>query len=617
MALVIANVKRRFFPLALAAILLYLALAQPNHPDALTWGVLKAFPLEWPFLLLALFAFGPGRIGTVFRVLVVAAIAGIATLKTADFAMFLALARGFNPVADLALVGAGLRLLSGTIGPALAGLAALGFVLLIALVIAALWWATGVLASFSPSKASLRAAAGVGAFVFAGISAAEVGDRMQRWELPWTLPGTAFTTRVGVERLAVMRATLRDLRSFEDAAGQDRFANRDGLLDAIDRDVLVVFIESYGRTSLDTPLFSDLHRATLAEAEETLSARGLAMASGLLASPTRGGQSWLAHATFANGLWVDGQTRYAAVLASGRQTLFHLAAKAGFHTAAVMPQITLEWPESSRMGFETILAAADLGYAGLSFNWVTMPDQFVYTAIDRLLRANRGDDDRHVFLQFATGSSHAPWVPVPELLAWDAIDNGHVFDAMAVAGDTPDEVWRDNARVRAQYRRAVDYALRTAFAYVERHADDPPLMIVLGDHQAAGFVALDERPDVPLHLIGPPHLIARAASDWDLSAGLLPAEGLEVVAMDRMRDRILRTFSSATPSVNPSVSPPVQASAKSVARFDAAFAAPCSTLFKTDARSTKTADVRVDVPACMSSVEAIGPSPALLDEANE
>ncbi|MEE4298824.1 MAG: sulfatase-like hydrolase/transferase, partial [Pseudomonadales bacterium] len=305
--------------------------------------------------------------------------------------------------------------------------------------------------------------------------------------------------------------------------------------------------ESYGRTSLDTALFAERHRATLAAGEAELAGRGLAMASGLLASPTRGGQSWLAHATFANGLWVDGQTRYGAVLASQRPTLFHLAARAGFHTAAVMPQITLEWPESSRMGFETILAADDLGYAGSRFNWVTMPDQFTYAATDRLLRDARGDD-RPLFVQIATGTSHAPWVPVPELVDWETIGDGRVFDAMAAAGDPPDVVWRDRDRVRAQYRKAVDYALRTVLAWAGRHAADPPLLIVLGDHQAAGFVALDERPDVPMHLIGPAHLVERAARDWALTPGLIPNADAPVVPMDQMRDRILTSFTTAKAS---------------------------------------------------------------------
>ncbi len=308
--------------------------------------------------------------------------------------------------------------------------------------------------------------------------------------------------------------------------------------------MIVVFVESYGRTSMDTALYADLHRATLRAGEADLTARGLAMASGFLASPTRGGQSWLAHATLANGLWVDGQTRYGAALASGRQTLFDLAQDAGFHTAAVMPQITLDWPESLLMGFDTVLAAADLGYGGLNFNWVTMPDQFTFAAMDRLLRDR--PQNGHLFIQLATGSSHAPWVPVPQMVAWDAIGDGRIFDAMAQAGDPPDVVWRDRDRVRAQYRLAVDYALQNVLSYAARHAEDPPLLIVIGDHQAAGFIALDDRRDVPIHVIGPAYLVD-LTQDWGLSPGLIPRSDAPVTGMDRLRDLILEAFSTTLP----------------------------------------------------------------------
>ena len=537
--------RRRAADLALAAALLYLVLIQPNHPAALAWGALAAFPLEWPAILLALLALGPGRAGRWARAALVGLLVVIALLKAADFAMFTALARGFNPVADLALVEAGLRLLTGAVGPVLAGLAALGALGAVAALAWLLWWATGVWARAAPTRPAPRGAAAGLALLCAGIATAEIGDTMGRWDLPAQPPGAAFTARLGVERLEMARATLADLRMFRAAAAADPFADGAGALDLIDRDVIVIFVESYGRTSFDTPLFAGLHRATLAAGEADLAARGLSMASGLLASPTRGGQSWLAHATFANGLRVDGQTRYGAVLASGRQTLFHHAARAGFHTAAVMPQITLDWPESTVMGFETILAAADLGYAGRNFNWVTMPDQFTFAAMDRLLRDRPGDRPR--FIQVATGSSHAPWVPVPDLVDWDSIGDGRIFDAMAAAGDPPETVWRDRDRVRAQYRMAVDYALRTVLSYAARHADDPPLMIVLGDHQAAGFVALDERPDVPIHLLGPAHLVERARADWGLSPGLIPPADAPVAPMEAMRDRILRSFTSAAP----------------------------------------------------------------------
>ncbi|MFD1509398.1 sulfatase-like hydrolase/transferase [Lacimonas salitolerans] len=538
-----ALVPGRAPQLVLAALVLHLVLVQPNHPAALTWQAPLLFALELPVILLALVAAG-GRVATALRLVTTISLTILCALKTADFAMFTALARGFNPVADMVLIDAGLRLLSGAIGTVPATLAAIGALLATVAIAAALWWATGVWAAVHPPRGIARVA-GAGALALGALAVAEIGHTIGRWSLPATPPGAAFTARVGVERIGMLRATLRDLRVFRAAATQDPYADRSGLLDRIDRDVLIVFVESYGRTSLDTPFYAQQHRATLARETARLDALGLSMASGLLSAPTRGGQSWLSHATFANGLWVSDQTRYGAMLASGRDTLFHIAARSGFHTAAVMPQITLDWPESDVMGFDTILAARDLDYRGAAFNWVTMPDQFTFAAMDRLLR---DATDTPVFAQMALGSSHAPWVPVPDLVDWGSIGDGRIFNDMAAAGDPPEEVWRDRDRVRAQYRSAIDYALSTVLAYAALHAGDPPLMIVLGDHQAADFVSLDERAQVPVHVIGPPDLVAPVLQlGW--TPGLIPDSDMPVLGMDRMRDLVIELFSSGlTPS---------------------------------------------------------------------
>ncbi len=526
--------------LALAGLVLHLFLVQPNHPAAMTWQALFVLPLELPAILGALLALGRGPAARVARAALVSVLLLIAVLKTADFAMFTALGRGFNPVADLPLLEAGLRLLEGSIGPLATAGALAAALLALATAAALLWWATAAWSCVGAGRNAARLS-GSAAILFAGIAAAEIGQAMGRWDLPLGPPGAAFTARVGVERIVMARETLGELRDFRTAARTDRYSGTDGLLDRIDRDVLILFVESYGRTSFDTPLFAETHRATLAEAEARLAGRGLSMRSGFVRAPTRGGQSWLSHATFANGLWIDNQTSYGAALASGRESLFHIAARSGFRTAAVMPQITLDWPESAFMGFDTILAARDLGYAGLPFNWVTMPDQFTLAALDRMLR--NGEDDRPLFAQVALGSSHAPWVPVPDLVAWEDVGDGRIFDEMALSGDAPDVVWRDRDRVRDQYRRAVDYAIRTVFDYAARNADDPPLLIVVGDHQAAGFVALDERPDVPVHVIGPEHLVDPAGS-WGWRTGLIPDTGAPVRSMDEMRDLILDAYSS-------------------------------------------------------------------------
>jgi len=535
-----ASVLVRALRLILAAAILHLVLILPAHPAGLAWATLARVPLELPLLLLGLAALGRTPVGLSLHVGLTAGLSGLVMLKATDIATVLALGRAFNPVADLALIAPAHELLSDAIGRAETAAALVAAGLSLVAIGWAIWWATGTFADAAPRRRAWRVPVALAAGLAGGGVIADLADR---GPLPAQI-AEARSARLLAGKIATARATFRDLRAFRAAAASDPYAGVSGLLDRIDRDVILVFVESYGRTSLDTPLYADLHRATLAAGEERLTGLGLATASGLLASPTRGGQSWLAHASVANGLWIDGETRYRAVLASKRRTLYHLAAEAGFHTAAVMPQITSDWPESATMGFETVLEAADLGYEGESFNWVTMPDQFTYAALDRLLRG--ADRDRNLFVQVATGSSHAPWVPVPELVPWDAIGDGRIFNEMARSGDTPETVWKDRDRVRAQYRLAVDYALQAVLSYAAQQADDPPLLIVMGDHQAAGFVAQDSRPDTPLHVIGPAHLVERAMG-WGLTPGLLPRDAAPVVRMDRLRDLFVAAFSSAAP----------------------------------------------------------------------
>lgn len=532
------NATRRIAIAAGAALFLHVLLIQPNHPLAMTWRAPLLFPLELPVILFAAIALGPTKAGVVFRFCLTLALCIMFILKTADFTSFMALSRAFNPVTDLSLIEAFARLLSGSLGWSLTILAVL-FALVAILVVAwGTWWAIGVWLHL-PFGWKWRRASLPAALVAMGIAVAEISATMGQFSLPVNPPGAAFTARMGVERVQLVRDTRAELRLFRAAAADDPFAQSSPQFAAIDRDVLVIFVESYGRTSFDTPLFADLHLETLTRYQEELEAEGLGLRSGILTAPTQGGQSWLSHSTFANGLWITNQVSYAAALSSGRRTLFHYAAAAGFRTEALMPQITLDWPESDLMGFENVRVAADLGYRGLPMNWVTMPDQFTLAALDRLVRT--GDDPRHVFAQVVLVSSHAPWVPVPEILPWEEIGDGSIYNEVATSGDPPEVVWRDYDRVRAQYRLALDYSLQSVFEYARLHAHDPPLILVIGDHQAAEVIALDDRAEVPFHVIGPGDLVDRLAGVAPTS-GLIPAQDAPVIAMEAMRDTMLGAY---------------------------------------------------------------------------
>lgn len=524
--------------LVLATVILDLVLIQPNHPAALTWGALRFFPLELPVIIAALLALPP-RASLWPRRLLAAALTVIIVLKIADFASFTAFNRGFNPVVDIGLVRSAWELGSGALGAPLAGAALAGALILLGLTAWALVWAMRQWAAVTPAPA-WRAGFAVAALATGAVALAD----MRGWPLPFDPPGAAFTARVGQDRALGYGRTLRDLREFRTAATGDPYlAAPPDLARLGGRDVILAFVESYGRASIDNPLYAPTHVGTLRALEAQLPA-GAAILSGWLTAPMVGGQSWLAHSSVASGLWISDQTRYRTFLASGRRTLYHMARAAGYRTVAVMPAITRDWPEGAAMGFDRILVAADLGYRGEPFNWVTMPDQFTLTAFDRLVRHDPGDAPQPpLFAQIALISSHAPWVPVPDMLPWAAIGDGTEFNEVALSGDPPDVVWRDRDRVRDQYRLAIDYALQAITGYVAQQSDEMPLFIILGDHQSAQFVAQSDSFDVPIHLIGPAEVIA-AFEPWGWTAGMIPDPALAPWPMDRFRDAFLDTVSS-------------------------------------------------------------------------
>ncbi|GFE64659.1 sulfatase-like hydrolase/transferase [Litoreibacter roseus] len=530
---------KRILLLGGGVVLVFLVLVLPNHPGTMKWTALNRFPLELPVLILTLVALRPRLF---LPVLFATTLVLAALMKVADYGMFVAYNRPFNPVLDAFLVEAGFNLLENSVGRPLAIILLVGFGLLLAVLFFALiytfraWSCVG-------GRPIVRVSAGLIAIAFSVITVVDAGHALKMWKLPESPPGTSWTSRLMFKRAVEMQATAADLIQFRQDAAQDPYADATGLFDMIGpRDVILIYIESYGRTSFENPLYTDTHLATLTTAEQSLRATGFGIRSGWLTSPTAGGQSWLAHGTLSTGLWTSDNGRYNAMLGSGRKSLFHLAADAGFRTAAIMPAITMGWPESSLMGFERVHPAADIPYKGARFNWVTMPDQFTLGTYRDIL----GEDPRPDFIQIALISSHAPWVPIPPLLEWDQLGDGTVFTQYATQGPTPKEVWRDRDRVREQYRLAIDYALQATFSHVAQLGDEAPLILVVGDHQPAGFVSQIDSHDVPLHMIAPDTVLEQI-SHWDWTPSLIPDAEAPVWRMDAFRDHFIRAFTSPGP----------------------------------------------------------------------
>jgi hypothetical protein len=305
------------------------------------------------------------------------------------------------------------------------------------------------------------------------------------------------------------------------------------------RHVVIAYIESYGMAALDDPEFGAVVRPRLTAVAERLDSSGIHAASGVLTSPTVGGQSWYAHGTMLSGLWLDDQLRYRLLLASDRETLVDDFRRAGHRTATVMPAITTAWPEALRIGYDDIYTAENIPYRGPPFYWVTMPDQFTWSFLGTLLEKADGP----LFAEVGMVSSHAPWTPVLPLVEWGAMEGGAVFEPYRLEGYPPEEIWWDVAVLRENYARSLDYSLEAMAQFALRFLDDRTLLVVAGDHQAAPWVTGATSRDVPVHVLAREPSSIEPFLEWGFIPGTVPDPAGPSHRMDAFRPWLVQAFS--------------------------------------------------------------------------
>ncbi|GAB7040803.1 MULTISPECIES: sulfatase-like hydrolase/transferase [Catenuloplanes] len=509
----------------LAGLLVLVALLLPNQLTGLTVATFLRVPVEalaGTVLLLLL----PGR-ARIAGAIAAGLVLGLLTLvKLADMGFFTVYARQFDLVLDWSLADDGITFLTGSIGRA-GAIAAV--VLAVALLLAVPALMSLVLIRLGRVFARHRTATTravallTTAWLVLALAGSPVADR----------GATAFLT----QRAGLVNAALHDQETFAAAAAVDAFRDvpPDRLLTGLrGKDVLLTFVESYGRSAVEDESMAAPVDAVLADGARRLTASGFAARSGWLTSSTFGGYSWLAHSTFQSGLRVDNQQRYRTIVASDRLTLSESFRRAGWSTVCVAPANTYAWPEGDWYGFDTVYDSRNLGYAGPKFGWTTMPDQYTLTAFERL---ERGRADRGpIMAELDLLSSHFPWDSIPEMIDWDAVGDGSAFAGMPERVSVP-------AEPRDAYRMSIEYSLTALFTYLERHGTDDTVVIYLGDHQPATTVTgPNASHDVPVTIVAKDPAVLDRIDSWEWTAGLKPAPDAPVWPMESFRDRFLTAY---------------------------------------------------------------------------
>ena len=237
---------------AVALAVVWLALVVPQHPDQVTAAVVLGIPVELlVFLALALLLpTGWGR--------VVAAVAGVllataVVVSVLDLGFYEAFDRPFNPMTDPGYLGSGLDLLQSTVGTSGEILVTGGLVLVLLGSAALCVW------SVVRTRRTVRSAPRTWARVVVALT------------VVWAVAGVAGAQVSGISvagspavslvagQVDEVRAEIHDRAVFERTLAHDPYAGtagRDLLTGLRGKDVLVVFVESYGRVAVENSWFA-------------------------------------------------------------------------------------------------------------------------------------------------------------------------------------------------------------------------------------------------------------------------------------------------------------------------------------------------------------------------
>jgi hypothetical protein len=521
---------------ALALLLVWAALVAPNEPSELTAGAFARLPLEL-LLVVALAVLLPATPSRVLIVFLGAVLSVLVLVKILDIGFFTAFDRPFRPLDDSSYLGIGIETLGDAIGKSSANLvvavAAVLILALLSLPVLALLRVTRVAAGHRAW--ALRAAAVLGVvWVVLRVVGAPVAS--------------SSAAALAVDEVQSVRAALTSRAAFTRQIAHDPLSATPGnrLLTRLrGKDVLVVFVESYGRVAVQDSSFSPRIDAVLDRGTAQLRAAGFSSRSAFLTSPTFGGLSWLAHSTLQSGVTVNGQWRYDQIVKKSRVTLTRAFKRAGWRAVAAMPGNRRAWPEGSTFyHYDRVYDRRNLGYRGPAFGLPPMPDQYTLLALQRRELARRHRPP--VFAEVDLISSHAPWTRIPQLIAWDDVGDGSIFDRLPAEESTQASLFGDADRARVAYGHSIEYSMRTLMSFVRRYGDDKLVVIALGDHQPATVVTgQGASHDVPISVIARDPKVMRRIAGWGWQDGMLPSPQAPVWPMASFRDRFLSAFGSS------------------------------------------------------------------------
>jgi hypothetical protein len=512
------TISRRLIKTAAAALFLNVLLAAEVPFFGMRWGSLLRVSPEALGLILGLcLLVRPGRpFRPALYAALTAAVVFLKLFQVADRLVPMLFNREFNLFLDSQRLPDLILLFRLTRPP---GMVVMGLAGALAGMAALAWGIWRALKSLHQGLAGRSPASSVihlpAAALSVAVLAAAAAGTPSAWWGEAVLPGVAREVRF---ILNLDETRERHRAGFQKAIERARRTAVD--LGRLDRaSVFLMVVESYGMSALSDPRHAETVLPAIRAAEAELRSAGFEMGSAYLTSPTFGGGSWLAHATLASGVRIEGQVAHDLLLTSDLLPLAEYFNRSGYRTVRAMPGTLWPWPEGGFYRFHRTYIAPDFGYRGPPFGFAPMPDQFV---LDWVARREVREAPGPLFVEFILTGSHAAFdLQAPYIDDWERIGDGSVFHTLAPVSFPVG--WAELAEASPGYSAAIAHEITLLKDFILRFLEGNEMVVIVGDHQpCVELVGERQTWSVPVHVISRNAGFLREFTRRGYTAGLVP-----------------------------------------------------------------------------------------------
>ncbi|MFZ9813485.1 MAG: sulfatase-like hydrolase/transferase, partial [Burkholderiaceae bacterium] len=291
------------------------------------------------------------------------------------------------------------------------------------------------------------------------------------------------------------------------------------------RDLSIIFLESFGAMLYDDPQAAEATAAARGALYQAITASGRSVVTAFYRSPTIGGASDLAHMSVLSGVDLSDPRRHDLLLTTGRPTLIQLLQTKGYEAFGLYHAVSWPWPERVFYRFDHYLDGPSLGYRGPPLGFWSIPDQF---AIARFMDLHPiGPETPPRLLLFPTITSHFPFSPVPPYQPdWRQVLTEKPFgdnDTEIALAERPN--WRN---MRPDYLRMVNYVYQWLSGFFLLPESRDTVYLLIGDHQPTANVSGEGVTwDVPVHIISRDRSLLQPLISAGFSEGLNAARAAQ------------------------------------------------------------------------------------------